>query len=342
MKKDKPTPFQHIIETLLDEKKPIPARYLYRLSDVEASELALLQQSWPKVSVRRRQAVAEDIQDFNQGDFLLNFYDFGLLAVVDPDPRVRLMAVLILAEYEDEELVPQMIQLSENDADMFVRAAAASALGNLVEMGELEELEQSSLNQVEECLLRIFNSQDAKTVRLRALEALGYSSRQEVIPLIRAAYQSDEDDWLASSLLAMGRSFDAIWEADLLAALRDPRTSVRAEAVRAAGELELEEARPALIDMLLDSETSVRQSAIWSLSQIGGNNVREVLEKLLDTSQGEDDEEIIESALENLEFTEGFANFNLMDFDEELEDGELADDSLFEDEDLDTDDDGKN
>ena len=149
MKKDKPTPFQHIIETLLDEKKPIPARYLYRLSDVEASELALLQQSWPKVSVRRRQAVAEDIQEFNQGDFLLNFYDFGLLAVVDPDPRVRLMAVLILAEYEDEELVPQMIQLSENDADMFVRAAAASALGNLVEMGELEELEQSSLNQVQ-------------------------------------------------------------------------------------------------------------------------------------------------------------------------------------------------
>jgi HEAT repeat protein len=322
---EKPVPFNIIIEELLNEENPFPARSLYRLSDLPVEELTLLEQTWPTISLRRRQAVMEDIQEFNQQDFLVNFFEVGLLAVHDDDPQVRLMAVLVLSEYDDNELVPLLIQLAEQDQSMPVRAAAASALGYMVEKGELEELPASMLHQVESCLLNIYNGKDDETVRLRALESLGYSSRPEVESILKSAYQSEDTDWLVSSLLAMGRSYDSAWAGDILTAMKDIRLEVQIEAAKAAGELELEDARPALLEMLATDDANLRQVVAWSLSQIGGNNVREALEDLLETIEDEDEADFIETALENLEFTEDFA-LELIDIMDEL--GELDEDEL--------------
>ncbi len=43
-------------------------------------------------------------------------------------------------------------------------------------------------------------------------EALGFSSRPEVPDLIRQAYAIGQPEWMESSLFAMGRSADSIWE----------------------------------------------------------------------------------------------------------------------------------
>jgi len=320
MKKEKPAPFNQVIKALLDEEKPFPARLLYRLSDINDVDLPLLEQTWLKLSVRRRQAVMEDIQEFNEDDYLLDYFRVGLLAARDPDPIVRRLAVLTLTEYEEDNvIVPLFIRMAEGDQDVAVRAAAAAGLGGAVEQGELEELPASLLHQAEECLLRLSNGQDAKMVRLKALEALGYSSLEEVKPMIKAAYQSQDTEWMASALTAMGRSYDREWAGDVLAAISDSRPVVRQEAVTAAGELELEDCRPELFDLLKDKESGVRQAAIWALSQIGGNGVRDILEKMLETSTDDDEADLLDVALENLEFTEGFGDFDILSFDEDIE-----------------------
>jgi HEAT repeat protein len=272
----------------------------------------------------------EDIRQFNEDDYLLNYYTVGLLGAADPDPRVRLMAVLTLTEYdEDDELVSIFMRMAEEDNNVEVRAAATAALAGAVEQGELEEIPEALLQKAENCLLRIFESQEAKVVRLRALEALGYSSRDEVKPLIKEAYRSQETEWLTSALIAMGRSYDNEWAADILAGLADTRPGVRQEAAAAAGELYIEDARPILIEMLMDEESGSRQAAIWALSQIGGNNIREILENLQETTTDEDEADYIEEALENLEFTEGFAEFDILDLDKDLEDFIEDDDEDF-------------
>lgn len=324
---EKPVPFSQIIAELLNEDNPFPARSLYRLSDLPSDDLTLLEQTWQKISVRRRQAVMEDIQEFNQQDYLVNFFELGLLAVRDADPQVRLMAVLVLSEYDDDELAPLLVSLAENDPSTLVRAAATSALGYMVEKGELEELPASLLLQVENCLLNIYNSSEDKNLRLRAMESLGYSSRPEVEPILRTAYQSQDTDWLVSSLLAMGRSYDSTWAEDVLAAMQDTRIEVQVEAAKAAGELEVEDSRPILLEMLNSEDSNLRQVAVWSLSQIGGNNVRDALEDLLESVEDEDEADFIETALENLEFTEDFA-LELIDIMDEL--GELDDEELTE------------
>jgi HEAT repeat protein len=166
-------------------------------------------------------------------------------------------------------------------------------------------------------LLHVTTGTDDKLVRRRALEALGFSSRDEVSPLIEKAYTMKDADWQISALFAMGRSADARWKSHVLARLEDSRPAVRAEAIAAAGELELKDAIKPLLKMVRDDDEDVRIAAIWSLSQIGGERVAEALEALLEKTEDEDETELLEDALDNLAFTEDMRNFALLDIPDE-------------------------
>ena len=93
---------------------------------------------------------------------------------------------------------------------------------------------------------------------------------------------------------------------------------IRKAAVEAAGELSLQTARPILLKMLGEEEDAdILSAAIWSLSQIGGEDVRTYLENLLDVLDEEDEEQIafLEEALDNLAFTEDLDRFDLLAVD---------------------------
>ncbi len=114
----------------------------------------------------------------------------------------------------------------------------------------------------------------------------------------------------------MGRSFDERWEEPVLSRLTDVNPIVRLAAVEAAGELRLAEARTILFKVLEDEEEDdITSAAIWSLSQVGGEDARVYLENLLDAAQESADMEFIEEALDNLEFTDELSHFDLMSID---------------------------
>jgi HEAT repeat protein len=120
--------------------------------------------------------------------------------------------------------------------------------------------------------------------------------------------------------------------------LTHTQPGIRAEAASAAGELEIKSARPLLLELLEDSDIDVRMAAIWALSQVGGKGVRRTLEKLLETTDDDEEADQIDKALENLDFTEEMAELALLeipeDGDESSEDDyeENADDLISEDE----------
>ncbi|MDZ4160180.1 MAG: HEAT repeat domain-containing protein, partial [Anaerolineaceae bacterium] len=123
-----------------------------------------------------------------------------------------------------------------------------------------------------------------------------------------------------------GRSLDPDWEKHILANVDSRDTDVQLEAVRAAGHLELDSSRKPLLDLLEESEIideEVRAAVIWSLSQVGGESVKEALEDLLEKTEDQDEASLIEDALDNLEFTEGFPGLELFNIglDDELETG---------------------
>jgi HEAT repeat protein len=124
----------------------------------------------------------------------------------------------------------------------------------------------------------------------------------------------------------MGRSADDRWTDDVLNSLVNDDDRIRRAAVQAAGELSIKSAGPLLLKILAEEEEeTVVSAAIWSLSQIGGEEARIFLQNLLDQTEDEEQIEYLEDALDNLAFTEDLDRFDLMAYDPDVD--------LFEEED---------
>jgi HEAT repeat protein len=207
--------------------------------------------------------------------------------------------------------------MMEKDPDEVVRASAAAALGLFVYLGELEKISPALKAKVENALLKVHTGSDQPLVRRRALESLGYSSREEVSDLLKKALKSSDTEWKASALFAMGRSADdEQWGATVLQRIHDSEPEVQLEAVRAAGQLELKTARAPLLKMIDQRDSldeDVRMAAIWSLSQIGGEDVRPALEKLVNEAEDDDEADFIELAIDNLALVQDIPGFGMFD-----------------------------
>ncbi|HLE15742.1 MAG TPA: HEAT repeat domain-containing protein [Anaerolineales bacterium] len=321
-------PFDEVLAALLNGDTPLKARFLYRLSDLDPEELALLKAGWPRLPGWRRRALLEDLDELGSADDLLSFEGIGRHAVTDEDALVRLLGVHLLWEFDAHDLIPLFLELLRSDAEADVRAAAATALSQFVYLGEIDRLPPEKLGQIEDTLLASITRDSSHQVRLRALESIGYSSRDEVPPLIERTFSAGDQEGMASALTAMGRSMDERWEQDVVEMLEHQAAMVRAEAARAAGEMELSEAVARLVNMTRDSDEDVRYAAIWSLSQIGGDRARQALENLLRRAEVDEEAGYIESALDNLAFNDGleaFSLFNIAEGDEDLEDDDFED-----------------
>ena len=315
--------FQQVLEALLDADTPFPPRYLARFSDLEISEINQLAEIWPKIPAWRRKALLEDVQELGEEDTILSFENLLTFALQDRDPQVRLPALRGLWDYESPRLVPTFLDLLSNDSDVQVRAAAAGGLGHYVYLGEVENLPKQTLQSIEERLLEAAKGNDQAEVRRSALEALGYSSKDEVGTLIDQAYQSGDREWVASALFAMGRSANERWRSQVKIMLNSQFPALRAEAARAAGELEMGSSIPRLLELLDDPDDQTRLASIWSLSQLGGENARKALERLYKHVDDEDERKFIDSALDNLTFNEELQLLPFLDFpeaDDEMDD----------------------
>ena len=315
------TSFQTVIDSLRDANKEFPHRYLTLFSDIGSPELETLMEVWPRVDLSRKLSLLDGLKILADKDTLVNFDEFARPLLNDPEANVRVHALRLLMESDDVKLFPIYLDLLKNDVDANVRAEAAITLAHLVAKGELEEISEDTYSRVLAGLLESARGADVTRIRRHALESLGYSSRPEVVKLIESALQRTDSEWQASALIAIGRSADERWEDEVLRALIDENDVIRKAAVEAAGMLSLKSARLVLLRMLAEGEEvdEITNAAIWSLSQIGGEDVRTFLEALLDQTEEEDEEQVsfLEEALDNLSFTEDLDRFELMAIDPE-------------------------
>lgn len=321
-----PVSFQSVLDALTAIGKDFPRRYLQQFSDIGTLELNTLLDVWPRVAPSRKLSLLEGLQTLADEDTLVNFDDFARALLTDPEPAVRTRAIRLLNECEDANLASTFLDILKRDADIGVRVEAANALGLFVDLGELEEISESIYHNIEDVLLATASGEDDGRVRRTALESLGYSSRIEVATLIESSFHREDPAWQASALVAMGRSADDRWEEDVLRSLVSIDDNVRRAAVEAAGNLELKSARTVLLKQLEEEENDeIVGAVIWSLSQIGGEDVRTYLENLLDQTEDDDQIEYIEDALDNLAFTEDLDRFDLFAFDPDADLTDLDD-----------------
>jgi hypothetical protein len=326
--------FEEIKQALLNKEAPFPASLLYFFSDISLADLKKLEAVWPQVWTERRRGLLEDMETLAEKDTLLFFDDVAEMCLEDEDPVARATAIRLLWQSEEERLVPKLITLLKEDPQSIVRAAAATALGVFVYLGELEEIDEFIYEDILKALISVHLGSDERLVRRRALEALGWATHPEVPGFIQHAYETNQEEWLQSALFAMGRSYDNRWTRAVMRMFEHPDADVRYEAVRAAGELELEDARQELFDMLEEGidDDDIYFAVIWSLSKIGGRGVRQAIEISLEDAEDPEEIRLLEEALENLDFTEQVNSFDMMYIDEEDPDEWLdeEDDELFD------------
>lgn len=330
---------QDLINALMDLEHQFPSRLLYQFSDLSTSEQNTLANCWSKVPLQRRQTFLQDLVSLAENDPVLMYEAVARIALDDEDTDVCISAIDLLFDSEDRHLIPIYLRLlADHTRSEALRAAVANALGPYVYMGEVEKIRAEVLHEIEETLLRAYNEDVSELVRRRALEALGYSSREEIPAMLRKAAAMRDDLWLESAMFAMGRSADEQWEARVLENLEHENLAVRIQAVHAAGELALKKARRNLlraIDLVDDDE--LRHEIIWALAQIGGEGVERKLDALLATAEDDEESAFLEEAMEMLNFTEGGDEMELISVPWDQDEAEELEEDGDEDDDFDDD-----
>jgi hypothetical protein len=313
--------FQSVLDHLLDSKKDIPTSHFQQYSDLDPKSLQLFMDVWSSVKPERKLLLLDGLLSFLDADTLVSYEDIGRFLLDDVDAQIRARAIGLLAESDDPKLVDKLANIFLNDTELAPRMEAANLLGEFVLLGELEGLDSAVQRKAEDTLITVIRREDTPpALKRRALEALGYSSRDELTNLIETAFQRADPAWVASALVAMGRSHNEHWEEDVVGKLLDEDPRVRRAAAQAAGELIIEDAAPIMLQMLEDleeEEDEVITAAIWSLSQIGGEDARIYLLNLIEQTEDEVMLEFLDDALENLDFNEELNKFNLLSLDED-------------------------
>lgn len=308
-------PFETLLDILGDEDQPIPKERLSEFSDPDRAQLAILRRAWLDIPPDRRRLVISELGRMAIEHFEFLFEPVNRHAMQDPDPQVRSQAIENLWESEDPALVLPLLAAARADTSSEVRAAAAKALGKFVYLAELEELSMGLRSQIEETLFAVAKTDKDKDVRRRSVESLGYSSRQEVRPLIEAAYEDPDPDDRLAAITAMGRSADDEWGGFVLDNLHHSGPTIRAAAARAAGELELRESIPDLIELLEDVHQEVRRQAIWALGQLGGAEAKSALSEMMDMELDDDTSDTVRDAFDHLVFLEDTRDILHVDYD---------------------------
>jgi HEAT repeat protein len=308
---------QEIERNLLDGSEPFALQFLQSFSDITQEDLAKVKKVWPRVSQQRKVKLIQELENLMQIDTLISCDDFGLFALDDDDPIIKSEAISLLWECVDLNLASRFINILQEDKDPDLSAAAAAGLGKFVLLGELEEIPQKQAKKVLDTLIQKYLSSQNSLLQQSILESLGYASNEQIASFIIEALNQPEKEWIISALFAISRSANEDWAKVVLDKLNDLDPDIQLEAIKAAGELEITDAKDTIIEILELSlpEDEIHLQAIWSLSMIGGADVRNLFEKMLEFSDSEKEIAMIEMALENLELTNSFGELDFFDED---------------------------
>ncbi|MFA9402726.1 MAG: HEAT repeat domain-containing protein [Anaerolineales bacterium] len=309
-----------LFSILMDEEQLLPIEELSALSDLDTRQLDRFSSCWQSLSPQRRRTLLATLGQQADEHVELLFDSINCLGLDDPDPTIRKIAIGNLWESTDPSLPAAFLTALNEDISIIVRAAAADALGRFVLLTELEDDSLTESDQIVDDLLRTIRDGASSELHRACVKSLGFSSREDAQAIIADAYLSEDEDLVQSALIAMGRSANPVWRPEILQELLHPSPLIRAEAARAAGELELHDAAQSLVELLEDVSDEVIHIAIWSLGQLGDDVARTALLNIQASAPDPETVKKADEALEHLAFLEGTPDLLIHDFDDSAED----------------------
>jgi len=267
---------------LVDSSAPLTVARLVNLSNLLPEEASAFEEAWRGADVHRRRQVMRQLIELTEDNVELDFDTVFRMGLSDSDAEVRRFGIRGLWEYEERDVIPTLVALLLEDADLSVRAEAALALGRYALKAEFDKIRASDASLLDDALRRAIADPGQTTeVRARAVEAVGARSQPWVLQVIEDAYHGGQHRLRVSALHAMGRNCDARWLSTLVSEMKSDDAEMRYEAATACGALGDEAAVSHLLPLLKDDDAEVQEAAIQALGQIRGQEAKRALEDCL-------------------------------------------------------------
>ncbi len=272
---------------------------LAALSDLDRTRASYLRLHWLDIPSTERHALMLAIAELSDESVEFNFNRVYRIALADPDPVIRQLAIGDLWEDEGKDLPPIFVDMLRSDSSDDVRAAAADALS--VAAGAVAGGESTVLDR--EMLIELFGDivedpAESPIVRRRSLGAIAEFSDDPRIPeLIRLALDDEDQALVAGAIFAMGRTTSERWVPELIDFLQSEDSELRFEAARASGLIGDQDVVPELAELIYDADSEVRAAAIDALGAIGGAAAIRVLRQVEQDEEFEEIE-IVDDALD--------------------------------------------
>ena len=290
----------------------VPAAIVYGLSDLTAEELRTIEPVWNPLPAVAKHRVLRALNEASEAMFELNFREIARLCLEDDSSLVRAASIDLLWTDESAETMRALMNIAAYDHDAAVRARALEHLGRFLLLGEYGDI-PAELAAEAQSLAYSVHSDPAEPVeiRRRSLEALANSSHPKVSSLIETAYADGNHELRVGAIYAMGRTCSSIWRAKLMDELEGADGECVYEAIRACGQIQLQEAARRVGEFALSDDQEIQLIAIWSLGEIGGRQAFEVLSSLDEIVTDDDTSAAIDEALDAAGFSLSLASFGL-------------------------------
>lgn len=232
------------------------------------------------------------------------------------DASDRLLATELAGDYTviNDELVDALLSILQSDDESEqLRARAAISLGPVLEHADIDGFDdpddgliaEETFHRIQEALRRLYpDAATPKLVRRRILEASVRAPQQWHPDAVRAAYASDDDQWRLTAVFAMRwvRGFDN----QILEALESNNEDIHYQAVRAAGNMEVDAAWPH-VSKIISAPVTDKPLLLAAIDAVAGIRPQEAGMILVDLTDS-DDEEIVEAAHEAMAMAEALSS----------------------------------
>ena len=265
---------------------------LVALSDLDRVQTRMLARLWQDIPAVERHALLLALAGLAAESVDFDFNRVFRVALNDPDPVIRQLAIRDLWEDEHGDLPAIFMEMLRTDESDDVRAGAADALSATADAlldGKPLPIDREELIAL--CFGIAGDPSEPPIVLRRALGAIAvFDADPRVATLIRAALDDDDQTLVAGAIFAMGRTARATWIPVLTEFMKGEDAELRFEAARAAGSIGDQDAVPQLAELVHDPDAEVRTATLAALGDIGGAAAIRILREV------EEDEEFEELA----------------------------------------------
>ena len=230
------------------------------------------------------------------------------------DESSRLIAVELAGDYTviNDELAEALLSILRSDDEPEpLRVQAAISFGPALESayegtfeGDSEgvPISDDTFLKIQKVLQGLYMDTDVpEEVSRRILEASVRAPQNWHQPAILSAYANDDADWKLTAVFCMRwvRGFGA----QILEALKSEDPEIHHEAVHAAGNWELDEAWPHVVELVTSADTD-KPLLLAAIDAVASLRPEEAGEILVDLTSS-DDEDIVDAAEEATAMAEG-------------------------------------